>query len=362
MTPDDDPAPSAERTRLDPRVVARRAGLRYVSDSEPGYTRVRWGKGFTYRDAEGNTVRDRKLRRRFEALVIPPAWTEVWICPDPIGHIQVTGRDERGRKQYRYHPLWREVRDRSKFSRMIVFGMSLPRMRSRVDADLRLEGLPYAKVLAAAVRVLDTAPIRIGNEKYARENDSYGLTTMRDRHVEIDPGGAVRFRFRGKSGKSQYVGIADEGLANVVRECAGAPGAELFQYRDESGTHQPIDSADVNAYLSRLSGYDLTAKDFRTWAGTVRLVTVLRELGPAPGDRERRSKLVQAIRLVAADLGNTPATCRAYYIHPGVPEAYEEGRLFPLLDEIGAHPDSPAGDGLRPEERTVMALLPRLDT
>jgi DNA topoisomerase-1 len=348
------------RTRLEPRVVAEHAGLCYVSDAMPGITRRRNGGGFTYRDPEGRTIRDRAIRKRLTALVIPPAWEEVWICPDPEGHLQVTGRDARGRKQYRYHPRWREVQDRSKFSRMTQFGVSLPRMRERMEADLAQIGLPRTRVLAAAVRILDTTPIRVGNERYLRANGSVGLTTMQEHHVEFGAG-MIHFRFRGKSGKDHVVAFSDPDAASVIRKCTEAPGKELFKYCAEDGSHPSIGPEDVNEYIQWISGYDFTAKDFRTWAGTVRAVTVLGELGDADSLRERKKRVVQAIKFVAADLGNTPAICRSYYIHPGVLDTYERGELIPLLDEILRH-DPPRAAGLREEEWPILALLPRLET
>jgi DNA topoisomerase-1 len=348
------------RTRQDPRDVADQAGLNYVSDSMPGITRRKSGTGFSYRDPEGRTIRDPKLRKRLNDLVIPPAWTDVWICPDPDGHLQVTGRDARGRKQYRYHPRWREMQDHSKFGRMIVFGMSLPRMRERIEQHLAQSGLPRTRVLAAALRILDTTPIRVGNERYMRDNGSFGLTTMRDRHVDLS-NGMVRFRFRGKSGKDHVVGLADPDVARVIRKCTETPGSELFTYRTEEGTYATIDSEDLNEYIKEISGYDFTAKDFRTWAGTVRTVTVLMELGSAETVRERKKKGLQAVKFVAADLGNTPATCRSYYIHPGVLDAYDRDKLLPLLSELDVHEPPVSAAGLREEEWPVLALLPRLE-
>jgi len=353
-------ANGGSRTRPEPRVLARQAGLCYVSDTMPGITRQRCGTGFSYKDPDGRTLRDRRQKKRIASLVIPPAWVDVWICPDPEGHLQATGRDDRGRKQYRYHARWREVRDHANFGRMIVLGMSLPRIRERIERDLAQKGLPRTRVLAAAMRILDTTPIRVGNERYQRENGSYGLTTMRERHVDLS-GGMIRFRFRGKSGKDHVVGLSDPGVARVIRKCSEIPGKELFKYRDEEGARQSLDSEDVNRYLQELSGYDFTAKDFRTWAGTVRTVTVLRELGPAETERELKTKAVQAVKFVAADLGNRPATCRSHYIHPGILDAYGQGRLFPLLSDIMEHPRPLAAEGLRDEEWPVIALLPRLE-
>ena len=340
--------------------MAEIAGLRYVSGTEPGITRVRSGKGFTYRAPTGETIRDRAVRKRIEALVIPPAWTDVWICADPEGHLQATGRDARGRKQYRYHPRFREAQDQAKFSRLCMFGVSLPRIRSRVERDLAQDGLPYSRVLAAAVRILDHHPIRVGNERYARDNDSYGLTTMRDRHVELTEG-RIQFSFRGKSGKDHRVGIFDDDLARVIQECVELEGEELFKYFDPEDNCRVVESDDVNEYLRSVSGYDFTAKDFRTWAGTVRTITVLRELGDASTQKERKRRMVQAVKFVAADLHNTPATCRAFYIHPAVLSAYEAGRLEEMAQEVETEVVPASGEGLSPEERLAMALLPRLE-
>jgi DNA topoisomerase-1 len=328
----------------------------------PGITRRKSGGGFTYRNAEGQTIRDRAERKRLAALVIPPAWTEVWICPDPDGHLQATGRDDRGRKQYRYHPRWRDMQDRSKFGRMIMFGMSLPRIRERIEADLAQQGLTRTRVLAAAVRILDTTPIRVGNERYRRENGSVGLMTMQERHVEFSPGGMIHFRFRGKSGVDHVVAFSDPDAGEVIRACAEAPGEELFKYEAEDGSHPSIDSEDLNDYIQQISGYDFTAKDFRTWAGTVRTLTVLQELGGAAAARERKKQAVQAVKFVAADLGNRPATCRSYYIHPAVLETYERGKLFEMLDEVQLAGRPANAAGLREEEWPVLAILPRLET
>jgi DNA topoisomerase-1 len=348
------------RTRPDPVLVAEIAGLRYVSGEEPGITRARSGKGFSYRSPTGELIRDRKVRKRIEALVIPPAWTDVWICADPEGHLQATGRDDRGRKQYRYHPRFRAAQDNAKFSRLCMFGVSLPRIRARVERDLNQDGLPYSRVLAAAIRILDRHPIRVGNERYARDNDSYGLTTMRDRHIELSEGG-IEFRFRGKSGKDHRIGIFDDQLVSVMQECVELEGEELFRYEDPEGGHRTIESDDVNEYLRSVSGYDFTAKDFRTWAGTVRTVTVLRELGEAPTQRERKKRIVQAIKFVAADLHNTPATCREFYIHPAVLAAFEAGRLEELAEQVETVEFPASAEGLSPEERLAMALLPHLE-
>jgi DNA topoisomerase-1 len=254
--------------QTDPGQSARAAGLRYVTDRAPGISRRRSGKGFAYRAPDGRTLRDAAARRRIQTLAVPPAWTDVWICPDPSGHLQATGRDARGRKQYRYHPQWREVRDETKFGRLVAFAEGLPALRRRVQEDLARPGLPREKVLAAVVRLLGTTLLRVGNEEYARANQSFGLTTLRDRHAAVE-GATVRFCFRGKSGKEVRVDIQDRRLARVVKRCRELPGQELFQYVDDDGQQQSVGSGDVNAYLREVTGEELSAKDFRTWGGTV---------------------------------------------------------------------------------------------
>ena len=263
--------------------AAREAGLRYSTDSRPGWTRHRAGRGFSYRDTDGSTIRDAETIARIRALAIPPAWTDVWICPWPNGHLQATGRDARGRKQYRYHARWRARRDTDKFDRMLAFAKALPRIRKRCDADLARRGLPREKVLAAVVRLLELTLIRVGNDEYARLNRSFGLTTLRDRHVRVERS-AIRFRFRGKSGKQHEVGLRDRRLARVVRTCQELPGQELFQYVDEDGLVRDVTSDDVNDYLRQVGGGAFTAKDFRTWAGTVLAYRALRALQPADSD------------------------------------------------------------------------------
>ena len=271
------PRQDSHKLSTDPQRSAQAAGLRYVSDAQPGIQRQRAGRGFRYIGVDGRPIRDAQSLRRFKALVIPPAWTEVWICPRPDGHIQATGRDTRGRKQYRYHPRWRIVRDTTKYDRMIAFGEALPRLRECVERDMARPGLPFEKVLATVVRLLETTLIRIGNSEYARENQSFGLTTMRDRHVKIS-GPTLQFQFRGKGGKYHTVSLDDRRLANNVKRCQDIPGYALFQYLDETGQRQTIDSADVNAYLRDLTGQDFTAKDMRTWAGTVSAACALWQL------------------------------------------------------------------------------------
>jgi DNA topoisomerase-1 len=300
-------------------------------------------------------VRDRVTLARIRALAIPPAWRDVWICPAPNGHIQAVGRDQKGRKQYRYHARWREVRDEAKYERMIAFARALPAIRSRVERDLRRRGLPREKVLATITRLLEVTLIRVGNEEYARHNRSYGLTTLRDRHVRF-AGPRVVFRFRGKSGKSHEVGLEDRRLSRIVKRCQDLPGEELFQYLDGAGRGQSIESGDVNAYLRDASGCDFTAKDFRTWAGTVLAAWRLRALRGVGSAREARRNVLRAIEQVAARLGNTVAICRRCYVHPAVVESYLDGTLVRAL----ARPRRAMRDGsaaLSPQESAVLALL-----
>ncbi len=332
------------------------AGLRYVTDAVPGIRRKRAGKSFTYLTADGPTVRDRDTLRRIRSLVIPPAWTDVWICPMPNGHLQATGRDMRGRKQYRYHPKWRVARDETKYGRMIAFGRALPAIRKRTGDDLRMPGLPREKVLATVVRLLETTLIRVGNEEYARTNDSFGLTTMRDEHAEID-GSTLRFTFRGKGGKDHSVDVHDRRLARIVKQCQDVPGEELFQYVDANGERQAIGSADVNEYLRQATGQDFTAKDFRTWAGTVLAAVALHAFEAFDSEAQAKKNVVRAIEAVAGRLGNTPAICRKCYVHPAVIEAYVDGTLAAALKHRAEHEPSESVADLRPEEAAVLALL-----
>ncbi|MDO8900292.1 MAG: DNA topoisomerase IB [Phenylobacterium sp.] len=300
-------------------------GLVYVNADDPGLTRRGGPSGFRYMDAKGEPVTDRPTLARIEALVIPPAWTEVWICPSGRGHIQAVGRDQRGRRQYRYHDKWRIARDLAKFERLTAFGRALPRLRRRVEADLGRRGLPREKVLAAVVRLLETTLIRVGNDEYARTNKSYGLTTLRNRHASISSRGAV-FRFRGKGGKDHETGFQDRRLARVVKSCQELPGQRLFQYLDEDGVRHAVESADVNAYLREATGLDISAKDFRTWAATVSAARAL--AGSRAGSAsEGKRTVATCVKAVSALLGNTPAVCRRAYIHPWVLEAFEAGAL-----------------------------------
>ncbi len=324
----------------EPATVAREAGLRYVSDDSPGIRRVRRGRSFGYVDPDGRAIRDRETLARIKALAIPPAWTDVWICPRADGHIQATGRDDRGRKQYRYHARWRSVRDEAKYGRTLAFGRALSRIRRATERDLKLPGLPRRKVLAAVVRLLETTLIRIGNDEYARQNHSFGLTTMRDRHAEVR-GSTVEFRFRGKSGIRHAISIEDRGLAQVIRRCQELPGQELLQYVDEEGQVHDIGSEDVNEYLRAITGEPFTAKDFRTWAGTLLAARALREAPPATKKAEARRQVVAAIESVSRQLGNTPAVCRKCYVHPGVITAYLEDALFEVAsDDVTAEEEA----------------------
>jgi DNA topoisomerase-1 len=323
--------PSAS-TPVEPQEAARAAHLRYVHDDRPGISRER-GKGdaFLYRDADGKRITEKATMARIEALRIPPAYTDVWICPIPNGHLQATGRDARGRKQYRYHVRWRMIRDAVKYDRMLAFGAALPRIRAQVAKDLMLHGLPREKVLAAIVRLLERTRIRVGNEEYAQSNDSYGLTTLRNQHADIE-GGTIHFHFRGKSGKEHEIDLRDPRVARIVDRCQELPGQELFQFVDQEGTPHPIDSGDVNEYLKAAAdGEEFTAKDFRTWSGTVlcalRLAACTRPENPA----EAKHTVVEAIRTVAAQLGNTPAVCRKSYIHPAIVEAFLDGGMASAL-------------------------------
>jgi DNA topoisomerase I len=306
---------------------AKAAGLRYVTDEGAGIQRELKGREYQFFDAKGKRITDEEDVRRIRKLAIPPAWTDVWICPDANGHLQATGRDARGRKQHRYHSRWRETRDENKFNRMIDFAKSLPKIRERTAKDLGKAGLLREKVLATVVRILETGLVRVGNEEYVKQNKSFGLTTMRDRHVKVN-GSAIHFEFRGKSGKEHEVKLNDPRLAKIVKGCQDIPGQELFQYLDENGERRRITSTDVNEYLREITGGDFTAKDFRTWAGTVLAAIALREVEKADTKAQSKKNIVQAIERVAERLGNTPSICKKCYVHPFVLEAYQDGSLL----------------------------------
>lgn len=324
------------------------SGLRYVDDAAPGITRRRLRDRWAYFDAKGRRVTDPGEIARIDRLAIPPAYVDVWICPYPDGHLQATGRDARGRKQYRYHVRWRETRDATKFSRMLDFGHALPRVRARVERDLALPGMPREKVLAAIVRLLDSTLIRVGNVEYARDNDSYGLTTLRGDHVAVR-GDTIRFRFRGKSGVQHDVRFQDPRVARIVRRCMDLPGQELFTYLDEEGQARAVGSADVNAYLQEAAGGEFTAKDYRTWAGTALALYRLQRLPPGSGTEAKRN-VVATVTEAAHRLGNTPAVCRKCYVHPGVIEDYLAGGLPPPMP-------ARARKGLRAGEAALLAYL-----
>nr|WP_227679787.1 DNA topoisomerase IB [Psychrobacter frigidicola] len=343
--------------RHDYEHLAQRANLRYVSDDEPGYTRIRWGRGFTYRDVVGKTVKDKVLRQRFDALVIPPMWSEVWICRDDNGHLQATGRDDKARKQYLYHPLWDDVRDQAKFDAMIGFAQALPTLRAQVEQDLGAKPLSRANVLAAVVKLLETTLIRVGNSRYAKLNKSYGLSTLRSKHVsEIDNG--LAFDFVGKSAKSHHIELQDERLIDIVQACSELPGYQIFKYLDEKGNKQVVDSADINDYIRANSCVDssknsnssdgindgsgnaklYSAKDFRTWMASVLAASYLYDelqtpageevLASAPDSRERQALVTEMVKNVADELGNTPTVCRASYINPVIIEKFLAGQFF----------------------------------
>lgn len=355
MTEREVPQPDAPAESINAAESARAAGLRYISDDQPGIRRRRAGKSFRYIGVDGKTISDPAELERIKGLGIPPAYNDVWICAQPDGHIQATGRDARGRKQYRYHPRWREVRDESKYNRMLAFAAALPTIRARVDHDIALPGLPRAKVLATVVRLLETTAIRVGNAEYAKQNKSFGLTTMRDRHVSIE-GSRMHFKFRGKSGKHHTIDLKDRRLARIVKRCQDLPGQELFQYLDEQGQVQDVDSSAVNDYLREITGQDFTAKDFRTWAGTVLCAATLEELGACPSSKQAKKNIVRAVERVAERLGNTPAVCRKSYIHPAVMQAYLDGGLVDALAQRIEHELEDSG-GLREEEHAVVQFL-----
>jgi DNA topoisomerase I len=345
-------APAVELIR-DPIESAQAAGLRYVSDTMPGIRRKRSGSGFSYVAPDGKVIKDAAEISRIKSLAIPPAYTDVWISPTANGHIQATGRDARGRKQYRYHPKWREKRDETKFGRVLAFSVALPRIRAQVERDLSKPGLPREKVLATVVRLLDCTGIRIGNDEYARSNRSFGLTTLQDRHVEIS-GSNIKFEFRGKSGKTHSVSLSDRRLARIVQRCQDIPGEDLFQYIDEEGVRQTISSGDVNDYLREISGEDFTAKDFRTWSGTKLAVAALTDRGHCTSARQIKTNILRAIDSVASQLNNTRAVCRKYYVHPSVFEAYTAGTMLEILQN--GTMQNPKSD-LDPQEAAVVWLL-----
>jgi DNA topoisomerase I len=349
-------SPSDVETIVDPKDAAESAGLRYVSDARAGIRRRRSGKGFTYKNADGSGLVAKDALRRIKSLTVPPAWTEVWICPIADGHIQATGRDAKGRKQYRYHPRFREIRESTKYEHVVGFADALPIIRARVREHMALRGLPREKVLATVVHLLETTLIRVGNDDYAKQNSSYGLTTLKNRHVAV-AGNEVRFRFTGKSGKEWSLRVRDRRIAKIIRACQELPGQELLQYLDERGQPQDVTSSDVNAYLKEITGREITAKDFRTWAGTVLAAMALSEMQSFDTAAQAKRNLRTAIEGVAARLGNTPTICRKCYVHPEVLSSYLGGNL---MLEITSEIESELRDelpGLKPEEAAVLAML-----
>ncbi len=342
---------------VDPEEAAKAAGLSYVSDNSPGITRKRHGKSFAFFHPDSKPVNDQETLLRIRSLVIPPAWEQVWICPSPRGHIQAVGRDARGRKQYRYHAKFREVRDETKYARMLQFVQALPRIRKRIDHDLRKPGLAREKVLAAVVRLLETTLIRVGNEEYARDNHHYGLTTIHDNHVKVR-GSTVHFQFKGKSGVEHAIDMNDPRIAQIVRKCQDLPGEELFGYVDENGKAVDITSTDVNDYLREITGQDFTAKDFRTWAGTVLAAQALKEFEKFDSKAQAKKNIVRAIESVATKLGNTRAVCKKCYIHPAVLDSYMDGELTETLRQRAAKMEKHLAE-LDPEEAAVLVLLQR---
>ncbi len=345
--------------KLEPKEIAELAHLRYYTDNRPGYTRKasKADGGFDFFDPKGERVTDEEDIQRIRSLAIPPAYTDVWICPSKTGHLQATGRDAKGRKQYRYHPKWRETADANKYGRVMAFAAALPGIRKRIEADMGKPGLPREKVLATVVKLLETTLIRVGNEEYAKTNKHYGLTTMRNRHVKVK-GGHLEFTFQGKSGVDHSIELQNPRLAKVVQRCQELPGHDLFQYLDEDGNRHGIDSGDVNAYLQEITGEPFTAKDFRTWAGTVLAALALKEFESFDSEAAAKKNIVAAIEHVAERLGNTPTVCRKCYVHPVILEAYIDGSMLDAL-RVKAEKELSGGHlaALKPEEAAVVGLL-----
>jgi DNA topoisomerase I len=347
---------TTEAAIVDPKESAELVGLKYVSDDQPGRRRKKSGKGFIYVNPDGTSLRVKPVLQRIRSIVIPPAWTDVWICSSVNGHIQAIGRDAKGRKQYRYHPAFRELRESSKYEHMMAFADALPDIRAKVRAHMALRGLPREKVLATVIHLLETTLIRVGNDEYERQNSSYGLTTLKNRHVAVK-GAELRFQFKGKGGKKWSLAIRDRRVAKVIRACQELPGQELLQYVDEEGEYRDVSSADVNAYLREISGAEFTAKDFRTWAGTVLAALALKEIETFDSAAKAKKNIRLAIEKVASRLGNTPTICRKCYVHPALINSYLEGSL---VLEIKAQAESELRSevtGLAPEEAAVLASL-----
>ena len=341
------------------KAAAKSAKLRYVTDQTKGIRRELTKDGFEFFKPDGQKITDEDEITRIRKLAIPPAYRDVWICPYPNGHLQATGRDAKGRKQYRYHPRWREVRDEGKYGKMLLFGKVLPTIRARVDKDLERRGLPREKVLAAIVRLLESTLIRVGNEEYAQANKSFGLTTLRNRHVRVEKGNRIQFDFRGKSGTDHHIDLRNKKLATVVRRCQDLPGQELFQYLDDDGQPHGVGSDDVNDYLQEITGQPVTAKDFRTWAATNLAALALQQLEIFDDQAKAKKNVLHAVESVAKMLGNTPAICRKCYIHPAIFDGYLDGRLLEALKQRTEEKLADPGDGLKAEEAAVVAFLAR---
>ena len=344
-----------EKIGRDPKVSARAVGLRYVSDSSPGYTRKRSGKGWSFYDAESKLVKDKELINRFTHLVIPPAYTHVWISPHENGHLQFTGIDAAGRKQYRYHPGWNQIRNQSKYHRLQAFASYLPAIREQVDKDLARHNLGHEKVVALVVRLMELTSIRVGNESYQKLYGSFGLTTLQNRHIKIE-GATIRFEFKGKKGVQHKISLQSRRLARLIKQCRDIPGKELFQYYDEEGQRHSIDSGDINNYLKEITGEDFTAKDFRTWAGSVSALYAFKAAGEFENVTECRKKIISVIDEVAITLGNTRSVCKKYYVHPSVIKSYEDGTLFKYIGGLDEAKDEKATE-LNHAEKALLNLL-----
>ena len=351
-----DAAPDSPQTIAEPKATAESAGLRYVSDARPGIRRRKAGKGFTYTRVDGSDLTERNTLKRIKALAVPPAWTDVWLCPFANGHIQATGRDAKGRKQYRYHARFREMRDTAKYDHVVAFADAIPSIREQVQEHMALRGLPRKKVLATVVHLLETTLIRVGNDDYAKQNNSYGLTTLKTRHVAVD-GNEIRFRFNGKSGKQWFLRIKDRRIAKIIRACQELPGQELLQYVDEEGSCQDVTSTDVNEYLKEITGTEITAKDFRTWAGTVLAAMALSEIKSFDSAAQAKRNVRTAIDKVAARLGNTSTICRKCYVHPEVLNSYLDGNLVLELKSKAENELRSTLGSLKPQEAAVLAML-----
>lgn len=344
-----------EKIGRDPKITARAVGLRYIGDDKPGFHRKKSGGGFSFTDAEGKTVKDKVLLERFRKLVIPPAYTDVWISPSENGHLQFTGKDVAGRKQYRYHAHWNTIRNQSKYHRMELFAKFLPGIREQVQKDLNRKDLDFEKVLALVIRLMELTHIRVGNESYSKLYGSFGLTTLRDRHVKLN-GSGMEFEFIGKKGVHQKVALHSRKLASLVKQCRDIPGKELFQYYDQNGNRQTVDSGDVNAYLKEITGEDFTAKDFRTWSGSVEALHALHEIGGFDNQTQCKKNIVQAVDNIAACLGNTRSVCRKYYVHPVVIDTYERGKLLDYLKPLNG-PAADPGTSLTKSEKVFLKVL-----